>query len=118
MAGGRGERMRASGVAVPKPLVLVRGTPLVEHNLLQLLRHGFDDVVVSVPGAGGACRRGWPARGGGGGGRRRARAAGWEGPARGARRGVRPARWAGGCAGGGGARVAEEALALPPRSGR
>ena len=45
--------MRASGVAVPKPLVLVRGTPLVEHNLRQLLRHGFDDVVVSVPGDGG-----------------------------------------------------------------
>src|SRR4051812_28872012 len=54
MAGGRGERMRASGVALPKPLVLVHGTPLVEHNLLQLLRHGFDDVVVSVPGPGGA----------------------------------------------------------------
>jgi NDP-sugar pyrophosphorylase family protein len=53
MAGGRGERMRASGVEVPKPLVPVRGTPLIEHNLRQLLRHGLDEIVVSVPGDGG-----------------------------------------------------------------
>jgi mannose-1-phosphate guanylyltransferase/phosphomannomutase len=51
MAGGRGDRMRASGVDLPKPLVPVRGVPLVEHNLHQLLRHGVRHVVVAVPAA-------------------------------------------------------------------
>lgn len=49
MAGGRGERMRASGVALPKPLVPVRGVPLLERSLCQLIRHGLLDVVVAVP---------------------------------------------------------------------
>jgi NDP-mannose synthase len=49
MAGGRGERMRASGVDVPKPLVAVRGVPLVEHNLRRLLACGFTEIAVSVP---------------------------------------------------------------------
>jgi NDP-sugar pyrophosphorylase family protein len=48
MAGGRGERMRSSGVDVPKPLVLVRGVPLIERNLRYLLGHGFEDVAVAV----------------------------------------------------------------------
>lgn len=41
--------MRASGVDLPKPLVPVRGVPLVERNLHQLLRHGMREVVVAVP---------------------------------------------------------------------
>lgn len=45
--------MRASGVDVPKPLVPVRGVPLIERNLRQLLRHGLEDIVVAVPGDGG-----------------------------------------------------------------
>jgi NDP-sugar pyrophosphorylase family protein len=53
MAGGQGERMRASGIDVAKPLVPVRGVPLVERNLLHLLRQGFKDIVVSVPGDAG-----------------------------------------------------------------
>jgi NDP-sugar pyrophosphorylase family protein len=57
MAGGRGERMRASGVDVPKPLVPVRGVALAEHNLRQLLRHGLDDLVVAVPGGDGPVAR-------------------------------------------------------------
>jgi NDP-sugar pyrophosphorylase family protein len=46
--------MRASGIETPKPLVPVRGVPLVERNLRQLLRHGLKDIVVAVPGGGGA----------------------------------------------------------------
>jgi NDP-mannose synthase len=49
MAGGSGERMRASGSAVPKPLVEVMGVPLLERNLHQVLAAGFHDVCVSVP---------------------------------------------------------------------
>jgi NDP-mannose synthase len=49
MAGGHGERMRSSGWTVPKPLVPVRGVPLLERNLYPLLRAGFEEIVVSVP---------------------------------------------------------------------
>jgi NDP-sugar pyrophosphorylase family protein len=49
MAGGRGERMRATGPVTPKPLVPIRGVPLLERNLLALLQSGFQDIVVAVP---------------------------------------------------------------------
>jgi NDP-sugar pyrophosphorylase family protein len=49
MAGGRGERMRASsGSRLPKPLVPVQGVPLLERNLVMLLRAGFRDLYVAV----------------------------------------------------------------------
>jgi NDP-sugar pyrophosphorylase family protein len=41
--------MRSSGWPVPKPLVRVRGVPLLERNLYPLFRAGFRDIVVSVP---------------------------------------------------------------------
>jgi NDP-sugar pyrophosphorylase family protein len=49
MAGGRGERLRASGTSVPKPLVPIAGVPLLERNLLTLLSSGLRDIVVAVP---------------------------------------------------------------------
>ena len=49
MAGGRGERMRAAGAAMPKPLVPIRGVPLLERNLRTLLDSGFQDIVVAAP---------------------------------------------------------------------
>jgi NDP-sugar pyrophosphorylase family protein len=49
MAGGHGERMRAGGASVPKPLVPILGVPLLERNLAALLRAGFRDLVVAVP---------------------------------------------------------------------
>lgn len=49
MAGGRGERLRASGASVPKPLVTIGGVPLLERNLLTLLSSGFRDIVIAVP---------------------------------------------------------------------
>jgi mannose-1-phosphate guanylyltransferase/phosphomannomutase len=49
MAGGRGERLRASGTSIPKPLVPVLGIPLLERNLLTLLAAGFRDVTIAVP---------------------------------------------------------------------
>jgi mannose-1-phosphate guanylyltransferase/phosphomannomutase len=49
MAGGRGERMKASaGSDLSKPLVAVRGVPLLERNLVLLLQAGFRDVRVAV----------------------------------------------------------------------
>jgi NDP-mannose synthase len=49
--------MRASGVDVPKPLVPVRGVPLVELALRRLLRCGLREIVVAVPGDGGPVGR-------------------------------------------------------------
>ncbi len=54
MAGGAGERMRRSGEPVPKPMVQVAGRPLVEHNLLALLKAGVRDVAVVVGASGEA----------------------------------------------------------------
>lgn len=51
MAGGQGERVRRSIGPIPKPLLPVLGIPLLERNLMVLLRQGFRDVVVSVPGS-------------------------------------------------------------------
>jgi NDP-mannose synthase len=48
MAGGRGERMRASGARVPKPLTCVGGVPLLERSLVRLLTSDFRDIVVSL----------------------------------------------------------------------
>jgi mannose-1-phosphate guanylyltransferase/phosphomannomutase len=48
MAGGRGERMKASGSPTPKPLVPVGGVPLLERSLRMLLRAGFRDICVAV----------------------------------------------------------------------
>jgi len=48
VAGGSGERMRRSGRSVDKPLVRVGGLPLIEHNVIALLKHGFLDVTVAV----------------------------------------------------------------------
>lgn len=56
MAGGAGERMRRSGSALPKPLVPVAGRPLLEWNLLALLRAGLRDIHVSVAAADGPVR--------------------------------------------------------------
>ncbi|HEX2217202.1 MAG TPA: sugar phosphate nucleotidyltransferase [Gemmatimonadales bacterium] len=49
MAGGRGERMRASGTVTPKPMVVVGGLTLLERNLLALLARGIGDIVVATP---------------------------------------------------------------------
>jgi NDP-sugar pyrophosphorylase family protein len=50
MAGGRGQRMRATGATTPKPLIPIGGVPLLERNLGALLASGFRDIVVAVPG--------------------------------------------------------------------
>lgn len=48
MAGGRSERMRASGSAVHKGLRAVCGVPLIECNLRALLGFGFRELFVAV----------------------------------------------------------------------
>lgn len=49
MAGGEGQRMQRSGATRPKPLVPVRGVPLLERNLYALFGAGIADIAVAVP---------------------------------------------------------------------
>jgi len=48
LAAGRGERMRPLTDTCPKPLLEVRGKPLMQYHLEALARGGFDDVVVNT----------------------------------------------------------------------
>lgn len=41
--------MRAAASTTPKPLIPIRGVPLLERNLVTLLASGFRDIVVAVP---------------------------------------------------------------------
>lgn len=48
LAAGRGERMRPLTDSVPKPLLPVRGRPLIAWHLAALVRAGIRDVVINV----------------------------------------------------------------------
>jgi NDP-sugar pyrophosphorylase family protein len=48
LAGGRGTRLAPFTTVFPKPLVPVGDRPILETIMLQLLRHGLSDVVLSV----------------------------------------------------------------------
>ena len=48
LAAGRGERMRPLTDQVPKPLLMVRGKPLIVHHLERLARCGVRDVVINL----------------------------------------------------------------------
>ena len=46
-AAGRGERMRPLTDACPKPLLVVRGRPLIVWHILNLVRAGITDIVIN-----------------------------------------------------------------------
>jgi MurNAc alpha-1-phosphate uridylyltransferase len=48
LAAGRGERMRPLTDQTPKPLLTVRGKPLIVYHLEQLARGGVRDVVINL----------------------------------------------------------------------
>lgn len=48
LAAGRGERMRPLTDATPKPLLTVRGRPLIEHHFAALARAGITELVVNL----------------------------------------------------------------------
>jgi mannose-1-phosphate guanylyltransferase len=48
LAAGLGTRLRPITYEVPKPLVPVLGTPVMEHITRLLARHGFDDVICNL----------------------------------------------------------------------
>ena len=56
LAAGRGERMRPLTDRMPKPLLEVRGKPLIVHHLEALERAGFRDLVINLSWLGGQIR--------------------------------------------------------------
>ncbi len=48
MAGGRGERMRGSGIDIPKPLVPVADVPLLEWNVRAYCTAGIERIVIAT----------------------------------------------------------------------
>ncbi|GAC1357192.1 MAG: nucleotidyltransferase family protein [Variovorax sp.] len=48
LAAGRGERMRPLTDSCPKPLLQVRGKPLLQYHLEALARAGFDQTVINT----------------------------------------------------------------------
>jgi len=53
LAAGRGERMRPLTDTLPKPLLEVRGKPLIVWHLEKLSRNGFEEVVINIAHLGG-----------------------------------------------------------------
>lgn len=56
LAAGRGERMRPLTDSVPKPLLEVRGLPLIEHHVRALARAGLVDISVNLAWLGARIR--------------------------------------------------------------
>jgi N-acetyl-alpha-D-muramate 1-phosphate uridylyltransferase len=56
LAAGRGERMRPLTDKVPKPLLTVRGKPLIVYHLEKLSRLGVKQVVINLAWLGGQIR--------------------------------------------------------------
>lgn len=48
MAGGRGQRLQPFTDTIPKPLLLVGGKPIMEHNVDRITMYGIDDFWFSV----------------------------------------------------------------------
>ena len=48
LAAGRGERMRPLTDHVPKPLLEVGGTPLIEHAIARLVKGGISELVINL----------------------------------------------------------------------
>lgn len=48
LAAGRGERMRPLTDRLPKPLVVVRGAPLIEHHIRKLVAIGVKRIVINA----------------------------------------------------------------------
>jgi MurNAc alpha-1-phosphate uridylyltransferase len=56
LAAGRGERLRPLTDTLPKPLIVIRGKPIIVHHLEGLAAAGFRHVVVNLSHLGGKIR--------------------------------------------------------------
>src|SRR5262249_3785510 len=56
LAAGRGERMRPLTDRTPKPLLTVRGEPLIERHVKALVQAGFTELVINLAWLGAQIR--------------------------------------------------------------
>ena len=45
LAGGRGKRLRPITDKIPKPLILINNTPLIERSIKYLKKFGMNDII-------------------------------------------------------------------------
>lgn len=48
MAGGKGTRIQSIASDIPKPMILIDGTPVLEREILSLREQGFTDFIITV----------------------------------------------------------------------
>jgi len=48
MAGGKGTRIVNEFMDIPKPMISINGKPILEHQLLQLKKYGYENVIIVV----------------------------------------------------------------------
>ena len=46
LAGGRGKRLRPITDKIPKPLILINNTPLIERSIKYLKKFGINDIII------------------------------------------------------------------------
>ena len=48
LSAGKATRLGAEGASIPKPMILYRGKPLLQHNLELCIRYGITDLFINV----------------------------------------------------------------------
>lgn len=48
MAGGKGTRIQSIASDIPKPMIPINGTPVLEREILSLKNQGFTDIIITV----------------------------------------------------------------------
>ncbi len=48
MAGGKGTRISSVASDIPKPMIKIEGTPVLEREIACLKNQGFDDIIITV----------------------------------------------------------------------
>jgi len=48
LAGGKGERLRPLTNEIPKPLVKVKGKPILQYNIELLVKHGVEEIILGT----------------------------------------------------------------------
>lgn len=48
MAGGKGTRIASISSDIPKPMIPIEGTPVLEHEIISLASQGYKDIIITV----------------------------------------------------------------------
>ena len=48
MAGGKGTRIQSIANDIPKPMIKINGMPVLEHEIKNLVRQGYKDIIITV----------------------------------------------------------------------